>query len=175
MGGKLVEVSKRTDYALRMLAVLAKNPDSVISVRKIAEQEHMPYSFIRTIQRQLASLGLVKNERGTTGGMQLTADLRKVTLLEVLEAVQGPLTIAACQPPENTGGELLCDQVSCDQFDHCAYGGVFVHAEDMLRSYFASITLADILPSASSSDAISLDQLEALETTKVPNVKNHSL
>ena len=48
-----MEVSRKTDYALRILSILVKNPDKVISVRDAAQASDVPYSFARVIQHDL--------------------------------------------------------------------------------------------------------------------------
>jgi len=66
-----MEVSRRTDYAIRMLLQLARSDGEPISVRALAEAQDVPYAFARGIQRGLVSAGLVESRRGTHGGIIL--------------------------------------------------------------------------------------------------------
>ena len=71
-----MEISRKTDYALRMLAALVSDPDGIISVRTAAKENSIPYSFARSIQHDLALAGIVENSRGAAGGMRLAVDPR---------------------------------------------------------------------------------------------------
>lgn len=106
VGGDIVEISSRIDYALRMLSEVAKAEEgSVVSVRYVAEQRGIPYSFARTIQHDLVKCGLLATARGPHGGMRLAVDARTTTLLDVIERVEGPVF----QPNERSGmAQLDC-------------------------------------------------------------------
>ena len=99
-----MEIARKTDYALRMLATLATDPAGVVSVREVARANGVPYSFARSIQHDLALAGIVENSRGANGGMRLAVDPREVTLLCLVEAVQGPLALCGCDVAGADGG-----------------------------------------------------------------------
>lgn len=130
-----MDVTKRCDYACRILRAAYRNGSAYRSVADIAEEEGIPYAFARSIQHDLTKAGLVKTVRGARGGLALACDPNEVTLLSVLEAVQGPLSMAECaHQPE-----------ACERRAGCAYNGLWRGADTLLRSYFASITLAGLL------------------------------
>ena len=54
-----MDISRKTDYALRMLAMLAEDPECLLSVRTAAEEVNVPYSFARSIQHGLVQAGIV--------------------------------------------------------------------------------------------------------------------
>ena len=66
-----MDISRKTDYALRMLAMLAEDPERLLSVRTAAEEVNVPYSFARSIQHGLVQAGIVESLRGVHGGMRL--------------------------------------------------------------------------------------------------------
>ena len=66
-----MDISRKTDYALRMLAMLAEDPERLLSVRTAAEEVNVPYSFARSIQHGLVQAGIVESLRGVHGGMQI--------------------------------------------------------------------------------------------------------
>ncbi len=133
-----MEISRKTDYALRMLASLVNGPGEVISVRTAAEKGDVPYSFARSIQHDLATAGIVENTRGAAGGMRLSVDPRDITLLEIVEAVQGPVLIGGCLRAGEQGQP-------CQRQESCCYTAVWCNAERMLRSFFSSVTLGQIV------------------------------
>ena len=65
-------------------------------MRVAAENRGVPYSFARSIQRDLAHAGIIESTRGSRGGMRLLMDPKKTTVRSVVEALQGPIKISAC-------------------------------------------------------------------------------
>ena len=102
-----MEIARKTDYALRMLATLTTDPAGVVSVREVAR---------------------------ANGGMRLAVDPREVTLLCLLEAVQGPLDLCGCDAAGADGGP-------CERRGACGFNPIWCNAEVMLRSFFGSVTL----------------------------------
>lgn len=133
-----MEISRKTDYALRMLATLVRNPGSVVSVRAAAAENNVPYSFARSIQHDLALAGLVESTRGAAGGMRLAVDPKETSLLTLVEAVQGPVYIATCDYAGEGGAP-------CPFMAECHFNPVWCNAELMLRDYFNSVTLHDVV------------------------------
>ena len=132
-----MDISKKTDYALRMIAALVENPDGVVSVRTTASESGVPYSFARSIQHDLAVAGLVTNTRGANGGMRLAVDPRETTLLQVVEAIQGPVSIASCDSGQPDS--------PCARKGTCPFSPVWCGANRILRAYLGSVTLYDVV------------------------------
>ena len=91
-----MDISRKTDYALRMLSMLVNGEDDLLSVRTAAEQVDVPYSFARSIQHGLVQAGIIESLRGVRGGMRLRVDPKEVTIRQIVEAVQGPLVMNDC-------------------------------------------------------------------------------
>lgn len=132
-----MDLSRKTDYALRMLAALVKDPSGVVSVRTAAREGGVPYSFARSIQHDLGVAGIVENSRGATGGMRLAVDPREVTLLDLIEAVQGPVVISGCLGPDGAS--------PCPNASTCHFATIWRTAENLLRAYFASVSLHQVV------------------------------
>lgn len=133
-----MDISRKTDYALRMLTALVREPSGVISVRTAADANGVPYSFARSIQRDLAESGIVESLRGAHGGMCLVMAPSRVTLLAIVEAMQGPLVLSAC---ESCGPECS----ACPRMDLCRLNPIWRGAQELLESYLGSVTLEDIV------------------------------
>ncbi|WP_165045931.1 Rrf2 family transcriptional regulator [Adlercreutzia sp. ZJ138] len=129
-----MDITKRSDYAFRMLRAAYDNLGTLVSVADVAKTEDIPYSFARSIQHDLVKGGLLKTARGSSGGFSLACDPRTTTLLDVVEAVQGPVVVAPC----SSHADL------CAFSDGCAYNQLWAGASAMLNAYFASITLHDL-------------------------------
>ncbi len=129
-----MDITRRCDYACRMLRAVCKSDGERISVAEIAEQEGIPYSFARSIQHDLVKAGLLSTVRGARGGVSLARDLDDITVLDVLETVEGSIGLSPCsENPEY-----------CTRSGACAYHKVWCGADRMLVDYFGSITLADL-------------------------------
>ncbi|MDO5118628.1 MAG: Rrf2 family transcriptional regulator [Coriobacteriales bacterium] len=133
-----MEISRKTDYAIRMLAELVRSNDAVISVRYAAEKNGVPYSFARSIQHDLVQAGIVASVRGSRGGMKLAVDPRRTTVCQIIEAIQGPICVAEC----DTGGP---EEGPCPFRQNCSFSAVWCEAERMLRDYFDAVTLYQIV------------------------------
>lgn len=130
-----MDITRRCDYACRILRAAYKSGESYVSVSDIAETEDIPYAFARSIQHDLVKGGLIKTVRGARGGLALNCDPAEVTLLEVLEAVQGPVSISLC----------VMDPEYCTKQKDCAYNKLWQGADALLNEYFAAITLKDLI------------------------------
>lgn len=130
-----MDISRKTDYALRILSILAMSESELLSVRVAAEQVDVPYSFARSIQHGLAQAGIIESLRGVHGGMRLKQDPEEITLYEILEAVQGPFSINECTVPE----------AECPRTATCCFHPLWLGAEALMRDYLSSISLADVV------------------------------
>lgn len=139
-----MDITRRSDYACRILRAAYRSGGSYVSVSDIAEAEDIPYAFARSIQHDLVKGGLIKTVRGAHGGLVLNCDPARLTLLEVLETIQGPVSIALC----------ALDPDYCKKQEQCAYNKVWQGADQILNTYFASITLQDLFEEGASHPSI---------------------
>lgn len=130
-----MEISRRTDYAIRLIAALAASGDEPRSVRVVAEEYDVPYAFARSIQHDLALAGLIKSRRGVHGGMMLAKPADELTLLDIIESMQGPLSIAICARETNW----------CPRDEHCPFHQVWLGADVLMHNYLSSVTVQQLL------------------------------
>lgn len=98
-------VTRETDYALRALACL-RGADERLPVSAIAERTEVPESFLRKIMQTLHRSGMVESAQGPFGGYALAVNADETSVLDVLEAVQGPLVMNECFVSED-----ICSRV----------------------------------------------------------------
>ncbi len=139
-----MDISRRSDYACRILRAAYNSGENYISVTDIAEEEDIPYAFARSIQHDLVKSGLVRTIRGARGGLVLNCDPKTTTVRDVLEAVQGPITVSLCS----------ADPEYCDKQPECAYNRVWLGADKILQDYFESIILDDLFQQGEDHPAI---------------------
>ena len=132
-----MKITRRTDYAIHLIADLSDNPDKPLGLRTLAERHGVTYAFARTVQQGLLKAGIVSTARGINGGIKLARPLKDITLLEVFEAAQDPLDKAF-----STKGSTWCN---CE--DSCVSDNVWVSTRDVLDKHFSSIQLNHIIKS----------------------------
>lgn len=89
-------LTRKTDYALRALLYLKENDDRIVPTKEVAEKLGIPYKFLTQIFLNLIRGGLVSSERGSKGGMKLKVKPNSISLLDVIEAMEGPFVIHNC-------------------------------------------------------------------------------
>jgi Rrf2 family protein len=92
-----MKFNQATDYAMRAVLNLSRLPyGQVVEAKLIAEEENIPIRFLLKILRLLTKQGLVESHRGAGGGYALAKEPSKITLLNVVEAIEGPIAINRC-------------------------------------------------------------------------------
>ncbi len=130
-----MEITRRTDYAIRLMLALAEGDGGPISVRELAERQDVPYPFARGIQRDLVAAGLATTKRGAAGGLCLARPASEITLLDVIEAVEGPIALNMC----------TADPDWCQRMGACSVHAVWRGADDLVKEYFSSKSLAGLV------------------------------
>jgi Rrf2 family protein len=92
-----MQLTQATDYAFRAVQHLASEEHgNVVAAPVIAESEEIPLRFLLKIMRSLIGAGIIKSYRGVDGGFALAKPAGQITLLEVVEAIEGPVRISRC-------------------------------------------------------------------------------
>ena len=88
-----MRVSRSTGYALLAVGYIAKNQgDGVVLSQNVSNQYDIPLEYLLKILQQLVRANVLRSKRGPRGGFSLAKPTRKITMLEIIEAVDGPLT-----------------------------------------------------------------------------------
>lgn len=92
-----MQITRQADYALRAMLYLAQmEPSQRAATSQIAEEQRIPPSFLAKIISQLSIAGLIHTSRGARGGVSLARGPEDITILEVVEAIDGPLSLNEC-------------------------------------------------------------------------------
>ena len=86
-----MDISAKTDYAVRALLELAAREPSLVKVDAIIGEQQLPRKFVEAILGELRRAGLVRSQRGADGGYALALPASEITLGAVIRAVDGPL------------------------------------------------------------------------------------
>ena len=134
----LMQVSRKIDYALRAVIYLAFQSDRrPCSVSEIAAREGIPKKFLEKIIQDLIHHGLVRSTRGAQGGYALAKDPESVTFKDVIEAIEGPVSLNVCVGDNG-------DSSDCLLYPRCAMLWVWREAQSRVMDVFAKTTLADV-------------------------------
>lgn len=92
-----MKLSTRATYGLRAMLVLAMEHGSgPIMVKRIADRQNLPSTYLEQLLSQLRKAQLVRAVRGAAGGYELARRPEEITLLEVIETLEGPLDLVDC-------------------------------------------------------------------------------
>ena len=134
-----MQISRRTDYGFRVILHLAALPaDQRASTQDIAAQQHIPGPFLAKIVSQLSIAGLVTTHRGAAGGVALAIPPEEINLLQVIEALDGPLILNRC----------LIQPESCPRNEKCPVHDVLALAQQQLASLLSVTTFDDLASAA---------------------------
>src|SRR6476660_7543101 len=93
----MYRLSKKSDYGLIALKHLAQHHDESVSAREIAAQYHIPPELLAKVLQKLARKGLLVSQHGTNGGYVLARDPARIAIVDVVEALEGPISITPCE------------------------------------------------------------------------------
>ncbi len=93
----LMQISREADYAVRTILYLARLSNTqAVATGLIAKSQHIPPSFLAKIVSRLSTAGIVRTRRGPSGGVSLARASSEISVLEVIEVIDGPLTVNEC-------------------------------------------------------------------------------
>ena len=118
-----MQITRQADYAVRAVLHLSRmGGNQRAATSTVAQEQNIPPSFLAKIISQLSIAGLLHTSRGARGGVTLAREPKEITLLEVVEAIDGPIQLNEC----------VGENSSC-AFDHeCPLRPVWCDAQDEL-------------------------------------------
>ncbi len=134
----MLRVTKLTDYATVVLAALAVAPNRVHSAAELAERSRLELPTVSKVLKPLAHAGLVTGFRGASGGYRLARAPSQISLIEIVEAIEGPLGMTECSGEHS----------SCEHEPHCGVQGQWRQINDVIADTLRGMTLAQMLPKA---------------------------
>ncbi|MBT3252830.1 MAG: Rrf2 family transcriptional regulator [Candidatus Marinimicrobia bacterium] len=131
----MIRLTKAGEYGLRAVRYLVENGDeSRISIGDISENKKIPEPFLRKLFKPLVQQGIINSTRGVSGGVRLARDPKEITVLEVVEALEGPLALNEC----------LLEDASCEFLSECGMHDVWEEAQAAMAKVLRSKNLTDL-------------------------------
>ncbi len=131
----MLKLSKRADYgliALRHLAVHAR--DGSVSAKEIGGKYRIPVPLMSKVLQTLSRGGFLNSEHGTRGGYRLARDPGRISALEVIRAIDGPIILTSC----------FTEHGDCDQSERCTVREPLRRVHEGILNLLDSITITDL-------------------------------
>jgi Rrf2 family protein len=130
-----MQVSRRVDYALRAMIYLSEqDPQRPAPAKEIAVRRRIPIKFLEKIIRDLMRHGVVRSHRGAHGGYTLNRPPGQITFRDVIEAIEGPISLNVC----------VAGQKDCSVLSSCNMQRIWQEGQRRILDYFSETTLADV-------------------------------
>ena len=129
-------IRRNTDYALRAMLNLAGHyGEGPVSTREIAEREDISYQLTCKLMQKLNNAGLVKSIMGPNGGFFLSKKPQQISLSEIIEVIQGPLSLSRCLLGKNV----------CKKQSQCPINAKLTKLQKNISDYLQGLTLDELL------------------------------
>lgn len=129
-----MKITKEADYALRIVSLLAKS-NKQTEAKAIAEKTGIPYRFTLKILRKIVQAGYLKSFRGVNGGYMLNLPPSEITMLDIIEVIDGKIAINMC----------IDGQEKCTNTEKCSVRCKLLKIQKMIVDELTSVTFEDII------------------------------
>jgi Rrf2 family protein len=133
----MLKLTKKADYgliALKHLATVRGTRDSA-SAKEIADSYLIPLPLLSKVLQKLAKCGFLVSVQGTNGGYRLSRDAGRITVLEVIRSIDGPVLLTSC----------FTDHKGCDQSELCTVREPLRRVHESIQRLLDSISIADLV------------------------------
>jgi len=130
-----MQLTMMGEYAIRAMMHLSSRPfGTMVPISEVSALWDIPESFLRKISAQLAKARLITTQRGVGGGLSLARPAEEITLLDVMEAIEGPLSLNKC----------LINPRVCSRTGWCAVHLLWSEGQEKLKGVLRSRSLAEL-------------------------------
>jgi len=136
----MLALTKKTDYALIALSLLARRTGDVVSARTVAEDSGVPLPILMNILKTLNHAGVVASERGPNGGYRLAKSAEAISVHEVVTAIEGPIQFVRCRATNGEQSSNLCDLQEC-----CPVRLPAHRIHERLEEFLEGVSLAELI------------------------------
>ena len=131
-----MQITRQADYAVRAVLYLAQlDPGGRASTSQIAHEQHIPPTFLAKIVSQLSAAGILHATRGAHGGVTLARPADDISLLEIVEVIDGPMLLNEC----------VSDPSMCPMGDNCTVHEVWCMAQADLVTRLAQTKFGQLM------------------------------
>lgn len=129
-----MQLTNKAEYAIRLVMFLSSTNGKLIKAEHISEKESIPRPFLSQIVVDLRKAGLVKAVRGLGGGLQLAKKPESITVLDVVEAIEGPVSVFKCVEQTDY----------CEKRTNCPLCGLWQVTQKKISDIFSKTSIKDL-------------------------------
>ena len=132
----MLRLNRLTDYAILVLGALAQRRGEVLATGHLAKLTGLAQPTVAKVSKMLLAADLVETQRGVRGGYKLTNTLAPISLVDIVEAMEGPIVVANC---------VEGDQHPYDVSSACFMSSHWSHVNLAIREALMRVTLEDLI------------------------------
>ncbi|MGZ3785263.1 MAG: RrF2 family transcriptional regulator [Bdellovibrio sp.] len=131
------KINRKLEYALMALKYMSqKIPGELTSAKEVSDAFHTPFDATARVMQQMAQKGgILRAEYGASGGYQITKDLAKLSIQDLIEIIEGPTALVKCLHKEGP----------CEIQETCNIVSPISHLNERLTDFYKSLSLKDLL------------------------------
>ncbi len=133
----MLKLTKKADYGLIAVRHLASVPGSMANTKDIADAYHLPVPLLAKVLQKLTKAGVLQSVAGTNGGYKLARDARRISALEVVRAIDGPVILTHC----------FTEHGVCDQSESCTVREPLRRVHEAILELLNNFTITDLAES----------------------------
>jgi len=129
----MLKLNKKVEYALIVLLDLGERISlNAVTTKELAQQYHIPYELLGKVLQVLSKKSLIESVQGVKGGYKMTKSLSEISVQDVIEAVEGPISLTPC---------ISADHINCEQQQNCNIKTPMILVQSELVAFFRDISL----------------------------------
>jgi len=153
----VLRLSKKSDYALIALTYMAApGQKPAVSAREMAERHDIPVELLAKVLQRLVRTGLLVSTQGTRGGYTLSRPPKSISVADVIQAIEGPLTVTACSTGNN----------ECDQYSKCNIRDPLWQIRQRIVAALDTVTLSEMAADTVAPAPVSVVRSRAAEAVR---------
>jgi Rrf2 family protein len=133
----VLKLTKKADYGLIALRHLASRPGETASTKEIADAYHLPVPLLAKVLQLLTRAGILQSVAGTNGGYKLARPAHRISALEVVRAIDGPVILTHC----------FTEHGKCDQSENCTVREPLRRVHEAILELLNRFTITDLAES----------------------------
>jgi Rrf2 family protein len=155
--GRMFKLSKKADYGLIAMKHLANHREAhTCSASEIAEEYGISATLMAKVLQKLARQGLVGAKHGSSGGYQLVKEPNRISALEVITSIDGPVLITSC----------VTSHGACDATERCSIKEPLRRVNESILEVLSTVTIAQLSEDAPEPALVELKGMERLAVTR---------
>ncbi|MCU1260838.1 MAG: transcriptional regulator, BadM/Rrf2 family [Bryobacterales bacterium] len=136
----MLKLTKKADYGLIALRHLAVSPRGAASAKEIADSYNIPLPLLAKVLQTLTKAGLLHSLPGTNGGYKLSREPERISALEVIRSLDGPIVLTSC----------FTSHLGCDQSEKCTVREPLRRVHESIIDLLAKMTIHELAADAKS-------------------------